>query len=1333
MEADSRSSHGEDKPWKRYPKALPQSGKLSLDERAKGDIGTISSDLFVKLFRISRDAEPSEHEVHYVAIAPWRPPLPEPEAKCGWTIVAVRPRRFADAQSIVGLPTTSLALQGIARAFQDERPDIKSLRGVEILVVEVQPLTLQTIFVQLDGDALSKHAEVQQRFAGGFLPTRNGASTTKGPRIGSVTISKSASRSHSELSDQLEGQVVSAVCESLSKPTVIRCKDVYALPLPTHPITHASFPPIEVTICEPVDQGLVSGQTEVIVDVHQKRRKSHASVLDQARQLDRLTSREDEDSSAEAFESARENANGSNSAPPRNGANESESLTETSESEEESSSEESDDNAISLSTTILPIRASGLASPESASTPQTGRRQRSGATSPVSVYSSLTATTANQRSLQGKLYHLKALVSRVPDYILHPQPNNEEDDEARLFMDVKMLARVGCFSGDWVRISTTNQLNDEKGHTWSLENFGREEAAGKTRTVKVYGLPGLQHAIPVLQDDSAVRSEKPDLNRRMSQSSAISISRAFPTAFVSPVLYTNLGQPDRIYVAPIRLTSENNGKMLRRRMASSALLPTAKEVTLLRMPTPLSTEKVMQPGILANLKDYFERRRRIVKAGDRVAVTFEINASRIVASLSPKGEPDRNFESLLVRRPEDGWMPKGPVGVAWFEIGQVSGSRGDKDSESADPAVWNGAVSVEPMHTKMMQAGSESAKVPFGMDNPWELYLGVKSLPPSTLERPSAFRIPDAMSNPFVSYTRRRLRQLLGASTSPQAREFQIKPLVILLHSTQRDAGKIYTASTACADLGLHSFRIDAYDILTEGGDGSDVKTEGALRAKIDRALTCGETLTVPVIRHVEALAADRMATAFEEILQDVRALVLTTIDISKVSDGIRGLVTHELEISAPDENARKGILQSAINDRGVGTAPDVDLAAIARKTAAMAAGGLVSIIERAIIARRMRLSETSRSQPRTLVRDILVSGGAAARSLTTADLDRAVDAARKSFSDAIGAPKIPHVSWDDVGGLAHAKHAILETIRLPLEHPELFARGLKKRSGILLYGPPGTGKTLLAKAIATSFSLNFFSVKGPELLNMYIGESEANVRRVFARARDARPCVVFFDELDAVAPKRGNQGDSGGVMDRIVSQLLAELDGMSDGKRGGDAKGDGEEQGGSDDGFGVFVVGATNRPDLLDPALLRPGRFDKMLYLGVAETHEQQQRILEALTRKFVLAEGLSLARVAERLPFTYTGADLYALCADAMLKSMMRQAHAVDEKIRALPGERITPAQFFDRHATEEDIEVVVTEEDFRAAQGQLVTSVRFVLLCRRHRPNLGRETDAAQCQGA
>jgi peroxin-6 len=178
----------------------------------------------------------------------------------------------------------------------------------------------------------------------------------------------------------------------------------------------------------------------------------------------------------------------------------------------------------------------------------------------------------------------------------------------------------------------------------------------------------------------------------------------------------------------------------------------------------------------------------------------------------------------------------------------------------------------------------------------------------------------------------------------------------------------------------------------------------------------------------------------------------------------------------------------------------------------------------------------------------------------------------------------------------------------------------------------------------------------------MYIGESEANVRRVFQRARDARPCVVFFDELDSVAPKRGAHGDSGGVMDRIVSQLLAELDGISSSSSSSSSSATSSSGDGTGD---VFVIGATNRPDLLDPALLRPGRFDKLLYLGVSDTDEAQLRILEALTRKFRLDPALDLARAARDCPFNFTGADFYALCADALLKAMSRKAQEIDARI--------------------------------------------------------------------
>jgi len=239
----------------------------------------------------------------------------------------------------------------------------------------------------------------------------------------------------------------------------------------------------------------------------------------------------------------------------------------------------------------------------------------------------------------------------------------------------------------------------------------------------------------------------------------------------------------------------------------------------------------------------------------------------------------------------------------------------------------------------------------------------------------------------------------------------------------------------------------------------------------------------------------------------------------------------------------------------------------------------------------------------------------------------------------------VPEVTWDDVGGLEEAKRAILDTVQLPLRHRALFSKGGRRRSGALLYGPPGTGKTLLAKAVATECGLRFLAVKGPELINMYIGESERNVREVFARARAARPCIVFFDELDALAPARGSGGDSGGVMDRVVSQLLAEVDGLSGA--------------GGDD---VFVIGATNRPDLLDPALLRPGRFDKMLYIGVDDSPNGRLRVLEALTRRFNLAPDVALPDLASRCPVRYTGADLYALCADAWMRAVKRRLASGD-----------------------------------------------------------------------
>merc|ERR1711953_947900 len=172
---------------------------------------------------------------------------------------------------------------------------------------------------------------------------------------------------------------------------------------------------------------------------------------------------------------------------------------------------------------------------------------------------------------------------------------------------------------------------------------------------------------------------------------------------------------------------------------------------------------------------------------------------------------------------------------------------------------------------------------------------------------------------------------------------------------------------------------------------------------------------------------------------------------------------------------------------------------------------------------------------------------------------------------------EVPNIKWDDIGGLEDTKRSLQETILYPIDHPEKFEKfGMTPSRGVLFYGPPGCGKTLLAKAVASECSANFISIKGPEMLTMWFGESEANVREVFDKARAAAPCVLFFDELDSIGTARGSsQGDAGGgASDRIINQVLTEMDGMGAKKN-------------------VFIIGATNRPDIIDPAVLRPGRLD--------------------------------------------------------------------------------------------------------------------------------------------
>lgn len=1288
----------------------PVSAWLKPSEQINGNVGNISRHLYNELFR--HEASESSASLKYISITPCAPLTLDLVQNASWTILPVQAQEDStegpDALGSLSIhfPVTSLALQTFSQALQATsagKDNAKGHSGIEVRMLEIEPLELDTIYVTIDGDALNKHDEVQKKFGGGFPSSQvNGhASKSKGKGKALLHDGVNGDGGLSQAKGQ-DDRLTAAVRQGLASSLVVRQNDLLPLPLPAHPITHVPLPPAKITFCEPVSQGILSYETKIIVNrVHHNEPANRGRLNKAAHNPFHATKLQNgNETSNEQFFSAIED--GENEDSGNDETKESTSDLDSSGLEFGSSSDDSMDTMISMSAPLLASKDPGALSSRTAATPRAGRPTTDGVNSPGSVFSNFTATTARQASMaKGRLFKAQGLTSRIPDDLLHPKPAIDEDDEARVFVDIKTLLKLHCFSGDWVKLEVASAPNKGRTGLLGIEPFDRDDSPDAFRPVKIYGLSDLS---PV----SATRYTKREASAGRSSVATIQTPHcSMAVAWLSPVLLSNIGQVSFVKLSPLLGDqTESSGPWTANKTSkvnSSASPPVAKELIILRISTPLSTERALQNGIFASLKQHFEKKRRILHQDDLIALTIDVGASRLLAQPAGGADTDADVEELLALSFEDKTSTTRRLEVAWFKVGQIVVSEPDENCRSlssVSPVSWGGAASIEPMLTRMRQAGSETNKTPSALDQSWKYYLGVQ--PPMTVSIPQSLikQIVTPIPRPYTAPLQRRLRELLAAATSPRAVHLGMDPVVVLLHSTQRNIGKATLASRAASDLGLHVFEIDAYDIIAEGGSAGDVKPEALFKARVERALTCGADCTIILIRHVEALTADRMVTAIKDSISDVRVLIATTTEVGNIPDGVRNLFSHELEIMAPDEGEREGILRSIVQERAVRLAFNVELTSIAVKTAALVAGNLVDIVDRAVVARQDRLEklvtkgEREREGTHFLVRDVLISGGEDARCVIKADFDLAVEAARKNFADAIGAPKIPNVSWDDVGGLANVKDAVMETIQLPLERPELFAKGMKKRSGILFYGPPGTGKTLLAKAIATEFSLNFFSVKGPELLNMYIGESEANVRRVFQRARDARPCVVFFDELDSVAPKRGNQGDSGGVMDRIVSQLLAELDGMSDGEEG--------------DG-GVFVIGATNRPDLLDQALLRPGRFDKMLYLGVSDTHDKQLTILEALTRKFTMHPDMSLRRVAESLPFTYTGADLYALCSDAMLKAITRKASGVDAKIKARSGPPVTTAYFFDHLATDEDIAVMVTGEDFFAANKELVGSVR------------------------
>ncbi|MFZ8858351.1 MAG: CDC48 family AAA ATPase [Candidatus Caldarchaeales archaeon] len=344
------------------------------------------------------------------------------------------------------------------------------------------------------------------------------------------------------------------------------------------------------------------------------------------------------------------------------------------------------------------------------------------------------------------------------------------------------------------------------------------------------------------------------------------------------------------------------------------------------------------------------------------------------------------------------------------------------------------------------------------------------------------------------------------------------------------------------------------------------------------------------------------------------------------------GRFDREIEIGIPDKRGRKEILQ--IHTRGMPLASDVDIDKLAEITKGYTGADLAALCREAAMKCIRRILPSIDFNEEKLSPEILDQLVVTMRDFLEAYKEITPTALREVEIET------PNVTWDDIGGLEDVKQKLIESIEWPIRYADRFEKlGIKPPKGVLLYGPPGCGKTLLAKAVATESEANFISIKGPEIYSKWVGESERAIREVFRKARQAAPCVIFLDEIETLIPRRDMLDDSSGVAHRVTSTLLAEMDGIEELRD-------------------VIVIGATNRPDLMDPSALRPGRFDRLIYVPPPDERGRYQ-ILKIYTRKMPLAEDVDLAKLAA-MTEGYSGADLESLCREAGLAALRRSPDA-------------------------------------------------------------------------